>query len=167
MFRGSRTYCPSKWKGAWSLGEGERINWGKLGHKDEPSVSGLICGPKLTPATPRDVSLSLAHTPTAYAHTRICWHVHQWTTSTRTLKDKRVQKDTQTCMRTNAQMWALLSELQLEGRAALCWTLMILAVSRWVSPLLYPPPAHPPPTPFHLPFFSVFCLSVKQMCAQN
>lgn len=48
----------------------ERINWGKLGHKDEPSVTGLICDLQLTPATPRDMSLSVSHI--SYCIYRMC-----------------------------------------------------------------------------------------------
>lgn len=59
-------------------------------------------------------------------------------------------------------MQTLFSELQLEGLTVLCWILMILAVSRWVSPLLY--------LQLILPLSSVSLsslFSVKQMCAQN
>lgn len=67
----------------------ERINWGKLGHKEEASVNGLICGPQLTPATPCDVSVSHARIHhLLYLHTFADAGIHISRQSTHTLKDK-------------------------------------------------------------------------------
>lgn len=81
-------------------------------------------------------------------------HITYCTRTHSKLKDKCPGKDTQSWMQT------LLSELQLEGHAVLCWTLMILALSRRVSPLLYPLPfssssTHSAPSPFLLCFLPV------------
>lgn len=118
------------------------------------------------------MSLSHVHTYISYC---ICTHSHmlayipyivyQYTINFKTLRHPKINM--LKSWKTQTQRQTLLSELQLKSHAALCWTPVILAVSRWVSPLLHHPPAHPPPAPLHPSFSSVFCLSVKQMCAQN
>lgn len=97
-----------------------RINWGDLGHKDELSANGLICGPRLTPAT----------------HT----HTHKHTSQ---------MPDGGEIHQQSCQVYRLLlSQPLLEGHAGLCGTLLTPAAQPLdIFSAASPPPALPHPLP--------------------